>query len=98
MKIPNTIIEEIKDSEGVTLVYKITPEDSYKLHNKVNDWTETDGDTGDEILHREFSSAPSTVPVDYDFDNITKIGDYEAYGSKEIFAIPLTEIDETNIS
>lgn len=94
MRIPYTTIEEIKDAEGATLVYKITPADGYKLHNNVNDWTETDEETGAEILHREFSSAPSTVPADYDFDNKTKIDGRTAYGSKEIYAKAESEITE----
>lgn len=86
--IENTTIEEVKDNDGTLLVYEVIPNEGFLLHNNVNDYTELDTDTGKETLHFGFSSAPSTVPLDYDFDNTTEIEGFTAYGSKEIFAVP----------
>lgn len=86
--IENTTIEEVKDNDGTLLVYEVTPNEGFLLHNNVNDYTEPDAETGEEILHLGFSSAPSTVPLNYDFDNTTEIEGFTAYGSKEIFAVP----------
>lgn len=88
INIPNTTIEELKNDSGETVLYKITPNEGYLLHNSVNDYTEPGAETGEEILHLGFSSAPSTVPLNYDFDNTTEIEGFTAYGSKEIFAVP----------
>ena len=84
--IPNTTIEELKNDSGETVLYKLTPNEGYLLHNKSNDYTEPDAETGEETLHFGFSSAPSTVPADYDFDNTAEIDGHAAYGNKQIFA------------
>ena len=95
--IENTTIEEVKDNDGTLLVYEVTPNEGFLLHNNVNDYTEPDAETGAEILHLGFSSASSTVPLDYDFDNTKKIDGYTAYGSKEVFAIPRDKVDDKQV-
>ena len=90
--IPNTTIEEIMIDKGV-VAYKITPSEGYLLHNSVNDYTEPDEQTGEEVLHLGFSPAPSTVPADYDFDNTVEIDGHTAYGNKQICAIPKDDVD-----
>lgn len=91
--IPNTTIEIFMDR-----VYRITPNEGYVLHNKSRDWTEGDPMMGEEeVLYRGYSTVASTVPLSYDFDNTTEIDGYTAYGSKEIFARPRSEVPENQI-
>ena len=85
-KIPNTTMRQFINATGEAGIYEITPADGYVLHNNARDWTETDEATGQETICRGYSRSPSTVPASYDFENVTTIENYKAYGEKEIFA------------
>lgn len=98
--IPNTTMRKFVNDNNVEMFYEIKPnyDDGYVLHNRSRDWEDEDLDTGVVTYYRGYSRATSTVPINYDFDNTTEIDGYTAYGNKEIFARPISDIDgETNI-
>jgi hypothetical protein len=89
--IPNTTIT------ANAYVYEITPNEGYVLHNNARDWTDVDPETMEETFYRGYSATSSTVALTYDFGNTTIIDGYTAYGRKEIFARPASEVPENQI-
>lgn len=94
--IPNTTMKKMF-RDGVHRQYVITPVDGYVLHNSVRDWTRQDEETGEEILYRGYSTVHSSVSASYDFTQTTIIDGYTAYGDKEIFARPASEVPADQI-
>ena len=91
MKIPNTIITENKHG------YDIAPIEGYVLHNSSRDYEEPNFETGEATFYRGYSKSSSGVGLNYDFNNTKIIDGHTAYGEDEIFAVPIDEVEETQI-
>lgn len=89
--IPNTTIVE------TDLVYRITPNAGYVIHSKTRDWTDLDPETGEETFYRGYGRGTMSIGKNYDFSVTTEIDGYTAYGAKEIFARPETEVPDNQI-
>lgn len=64
--IENTTMQKIF-RDGVHRQYRISPVDSYVLHDKRNDWTEEDPETLEERTVLGYVSGSTTCPASYDF-------------------------------
>ena len=60
-----TVVKAFVD--GVHRQYEITPNAGYVLHDKVRDWTETDFETGEEIVKLGYTTINASCPATYDF-------------------------------
>lgn len=80
--IPNATIVQ-------TAVYRITPNPGFVLHHKSKDFEDENGNIKLGYARGTVSVAPS-----YDFELTTTIDGYTAYGDKEIFARPESEVPE----
>lgn len=96
-RIPNTTMQKFVNDSNVELFYQITPVSGYVLHNSSRDWEDENFETGETIFYRGYSRSYSTVGINYDFDNTTEIDGYTAYGAKEIFARPESEVPDNQI-
>lgn len=94
--IPNTTMTKTL-RDGVPTLYRIYPIEGYVLHNNVRDWTGIDPETMEETFYRGYSTSYSSVPASYDFTQTTTIDGYTAYGNKEIFARPASEVPADQI-
>jgi hypothetical protein len=91
VNIPNITIELVE--EGKFPFYRVIPDDGYLLHDKTLDHAELDESfypTGNTILGYYPSSR--TCFIDYDFENTTTIDGYTAFGNREFFARPTSEV------
>ena len=64
--LPNITVEK-QCSNGVHIGYKLTPADGYVLHNPNNCDTDTDPDTGEEVVYHYYYRAaylPLSRPVE----------------------------------
>lgn len=89
-KIPNTIMKKVADDEGVEMCIEITPCDGYETHHHARCWEEENPETDEKTFVHGYSTAPCTVPLDYDFENTKEVDGHIAYGEKEIFAREVT--------
>lgn len=90
--VPNTIVQKMINN-GVHLAYTITPIDGYVMHDKNYDTEvldENDEPTGEVLLG--YHPSRGSVAVNYDFAETTVIDGYTAYGSREFFARPESEV------
>ena len=94
--IPNTTMQKMTVN-GVDRQYKISPISGYVLHGKTRDWIDVDPETGEETFYRGYGRGDSTVAISYDFDNTIEIEGYTAYGAREIFARPESEVPDNQI-
>ncbi len=95
--IPNTTMQKIVNNSNVELQYVIKPISGYVIHSKTRDWTDTDPVTGAEIFYRGYGRSSMSVAINYDFNSTTEIDGYTAYGNKEIFARPESEVPDNQI-
>lgn len=96
--IPNTtMVKRLVD--GVHKNYQITPNEGYVLHDNASDYYDIDPETGMEsdVVVLTYYTGMCSCGKNYDFDNTTIIDGYTAYGSREFFARPATEVPENNI-
>lgn len=99
--IPNTTMRKVLE-DGVHKAYYLKAIDGYVLHDKARDWTDIDPVTMEETeYHRGYTRAEASCWNDYDFttSQIT-IDDgtiVTAYGEREFFAIPDTDVPADNI-
>lgn len=89
-KIPNTIMRILVNNEGKAVCIMVTPCEGYETHHVARCWEDVNLETGEKTFVHGFSTAPCTVPLDYDFDNTKEIDGHIAYGEKEIFAREVT--------
>lgn len=99
--IPNTTMQQFVNANDVATAYKITPNEGYVMHNKGRDFNIYD-DYGNVIDRKQgFTSAPTTCPISYDFTPFEMTCDngqtVTAYGTKEYFVIPESEIPADQI-
>jgi hypothetical protein len=98
--IANTTITE-RIINGKLLGYSIDPNEGYVLHDKNYDVEARDEvthePTGEILLGYLPYPAGSICGYTYDFDNTTTIDGYTAYGSREFFARPQSEVPENQI-
>lgn len=99
--IPNTTMKK-GYSDGVHTVYYLKAIDGYVLHDKARDWTDIDPVTMEETeYHRGYTRAEASCWHDYDFaTSQIEIDSGEivtAYGAREFFAIPDTEVPADSI-
>lgn len=90
--IPNTVMQK-KFFDGVFRVYVIAPAEGYVVHDKEGDWP--DPDTDETIL--AFYRGGYTCGANYDFATTTVIDGYTAYGPREFFAKPESEVPADQI-
>lgn len=96
--IPNTtIIKSINN--GVHLAYRITPIDGYVLHDKTLDVYSSYDNEGNPLGEPLRGYVPQTCGcgASYDFTVTTTIDGYTAYGEREFFARPASEVPENQI-
>ena len=96
--IPNTtMLEKLRD--GVLYVYEIKAIDGYILHDKNRDWYEYNPETGmeSEEVTRGYTTGKASCAASYDFTATTTIDGYTAYGTREFFARPASEVPENQI-
>ena len=97
-EIPNTT--KLEKIDSVTLevrAYAIKAVNGYVIHDNAGDWTYTDPVTGDEIKMLAFYSGNCTCSASYDFNTTTTVDGYTAYGTREFFAKPASEVPENQI-
>ncbi len=97
--VPNTKMQKVI-SNGAHNVYTLRPVDGYVLHDNEADETEHDPFTQEptgRIIFR-YSSGMCSCGANYDFTPITVTDEngvsHTAYGSREFFARPQTEVPE----
>lgn len=97
--IPNTTMVKGINEEGIHKNYRITPNEGYVLHDNASDYYDIDPETGMEsdVVVLTYYTGMCSCGKNYDFDNTTIIDGYTAYGSREFFARPATEVPENNI-
>ena len=85
--------------DGVLFCYEIKAVDGYILHDKVRDWYEFDPVTGmeSEKVTRGYTRGSASCGANYDFTQTATIDGYPAYGSREFFARPASEVPENQI-
>lgn len=88
--VPNTVMQKVY-RDGVHSTYRIEPADGYVLHDKNYD----DENVTPVVLGYRTSRA--SVVAAYDFTATTTIDGYTAYGSREFFARPASEVPENQI-
>lgn len=64
--IENTTMQKVF-RDGVHCQYYISPVDGYVLHDKRNDWTDEDRETGEEITHLGYTGGIVSCAASYDF-------------------------------
>ena len=84
--IPNTTMKKLTNAEGVEVCFEITPIDGYETHHCARCYEDENPETGEKTYVHGYSTAPCTVPLDYDFENTKEVDGHIAYGDKEIFA------------
>ena len=87
----------LREVDGNPRVYRITPIEGYVLHDKGRDWTYIDPDTMEETARRGYTTGTASCAASYDFSATTLIDGYTAYGSREFFARPVTEVPSDQI-
>lgn len=87
--IPNTNMRILINNDGVELCIEITPKSGYETHHADRCWEEENPETGEKTFVHGYSTAPCTVPLNYDFENTKEVDGHIAYGDKEIFARPI---------
>lgn len=94
--IANTTITQLS-SGG----YRIVANEGYVLHDKNYDVEVMDEitlmPTGEIMLGYMPSGSPCGVRYNYDFHNTTVIDGYTAYGAREFFARPISEVPADQI-
>ena len=92
INIANATVTE-KWRNGVFYGYAIAPNDGYILHDKVRDWEDiVNFDTMETVLKRGYTTGDATCGASYDFAVTTTIDGYTAYGDREFFARPASEV------
>ena len=97
ISIANTTITE-KTTAGEVIGYRIEPNNGYFLHDINLDFEITDEHghpTGE--TKRGYINAACICPVSYDFENTKIIDSYTAYGNREFFARPQSEVPTNQI-
>jgi len=89
-KIPNTKMRKLIGANSIEVCFEISPIEGYETHHVARCWEDVNLETGEKTFVHGFSTAPCTVPLDYDFDNTKEIDGHIAYGEKEIFAREVT--------
>lgn len=87
--IPNTTMRKLTNAEGVEVCFEITPIEGYETHHHARCYEDENMETGEKTFVHGYSTAPCTVPLNYDFDNTKEVDGHIAYGEKEIFARPI---------
>lgn len=77
--------------------YTITANDGYVLHDKANDYTVPDPVTMEATPFLGYAAGAVSCGANYDFSNTTIIDGYTAYGSREFFARPESEVPADQI-
>lgn len=98
--IPNTVMRQRMDeATGEPMTYRIKPIEGYVLHDKQLEFPEIDMETGFEtgVTYRGYSASEISCWHNYDFTNTTTIDGYTAYGSREFFARPESEVPSNQI-
>ncbi len=85
-KIPNTTMQKVVKDDGTEICYSITPFEGYETHHCARCYEEENPDTSEKTFVHGYSTAPCTVPLDYDFETTKEVDGHTAYGEKEIFA------------
>lgn len=67
--------------------FEILPNEGYVLHNNVRDWIERNEETGEEILRCGYSTAMSSCPASYDFNE----------NPSEFYAVPADSVPTEQI-
>lgn len=88
--IPNTTMRKILNNDGVEMCIEITPIEGYETHRHARCYEDENMETGEKTFVHGYSTAPCTVPLDYDFENTKEVDGYTAYGASEIFAREVT--------
>ena len=98
--VENTIMRQrINDATGAPMTYRIKPVDGYILHDNLLDHPEVDEDAMMEtgVILLGYSTAEMSAGVNYDWDNTTTIDGYTAYGARQFFARPISEVPDNQI-
>ena len=100
LNIPNATITE-RIVNGKLLGYRITPNEGYVLHDKARDTDIIDEatlmPTGEILLGYIAHPTYCTVQAAYNFSDTVVIDGYTAYGSREFFTRPQSEVPENQI-
>lgn len=101
--IPNTIVED-GYMDGKHVMYRITPNDGYVLHDSASDMEGFDPETGDLTGQMVFyyASGGATCGANYDFTPVQVTDEngvtFTAYGAqREFFARPASEVPADQI-
>lgn len=91
--IQNTTMEKMYIND-VFRGYNVTPNEGYILHDKELDVEEIDPVTYEPTGAIKLGYYPiaRSIGASYDFDNTTVIDGYTAYGEREFFARPTSEV------
>jgi hypothetical protein len=86
--IPNTTMQK-KLNDGVFLVYAITPNEGYVLHDNAYDFSEPDPETGGIIPLIGYRTTTATCAAAYDFSTAEMVDEAGntvlAYGSRQFY-------------
>ena len=95
--IPNTTMQQAYIN-GAPRSYSIRPIDGYVLHDNEMNMTVIDPDTLETIgLELGYTAWMASCGPAYDFETITTVDGYTAYGSREFFARPASEVPSDQI-
>ena len=91
--IPNTTMTR-KLNNGALIAYDIAPNEGYVLHDKLLDEETVDLETFEPTGEVKLGYYPiaRSIGANYDFDNTTTIDGCTAYGEREFFARPASEV------
>lgn len=97
--VPNTTMRKYINTEGDFVAYRIKPIEGYLLHDKNLDFPEVNWEEQMEtgVILEGYSAAERSCGVNYDFENTTTIDGYTAYGGREFFARPESEVPSNQI-
>lgn len=98
--VPNTTMRKrINDTTGALMTYRIAPNDGFVLHDNRYDFHNNYDDegniTGD--IQLGYTTGEVSCPPTYDFTTTTTVNGVTAYGDREFFAIPVTDVPENQI-
>ena len=99
--VPNTVMQLKVDENGVETAYRITPIDGYILHDKGRNLVDIDPDTMEETERFGYTTGTATCGASYDFTPVQVTDEngevHTAYGSREFFARPASEVPADQI-
>lgn len=78
----NTKMKQGVDNKGTIRFFRISPNEGYKLHDKLRDWEEVNPETNETTLHKGYTEIIASCGADYDFKA----------NPREFYAVPAKDV------